>query len=92
MAHDFDRFPLDDILVKPMSGEMSEIWKTFMATFYDNLVLYLSAGGFFLPLLTTQQRDALIQTVNGQIIYNTTVDAPQFYQASSKTWRTYSFT
>lgn len=92
MANDFDRFPLDDQVIKSGTLYLSAVWVTSMATFWQNLVEYLSSMGFFLPNLTQAQIDTIQAPVNGQTLYNTTVDAPQFYQISSKSWRTFSFT
>lgn len=92
MANDFDQFPLYDNLVKRGSSSMSDVWVDSMATFYQNLIGYLSQFGIFLPLVTTAQRDTIDSPANGQTIYNTTVDAPQFWQSSTNSWRTITFT
>lgn len=102
MANDFDRFPTGDALVKQGTTYMSSTWNSFMESFYQNLVGYLTMNGVILPNLTTTQRDLILNIAanasvsqspaNGQLIYNTTVDAPQFYQVSSASWRTISFT
>ncbi len=88
MANNFDEFPLYDVLVKPDQREqliMSEVWRESMATLFNNLVSYLTQGGFLLPRLTTLQRDALSNdklhpVQNGQMIYNTTIDSAQYYK------------
>lgn len=92
MANDFDQFPLYDDLIKKGTSEMSDIWVNSMSTFYQNLIGYLTQNGIILPNLTTAQRDAISSPGNGQTIYNTTVDAPQFWQSSSSSWRTVTFT
>jgi hypothetical protein len=92
MANNFDEFPLFDDLLKPGTGKMSDIWVGIMSNFFQNLIGYLTQFGIMLPLLTTAQRDQIQSPSNGQTIYNTTVDAPQFYQTSSTSWRTISFT
>ncbi len=94
MANNFDEFPINDPLVKVKRGEpyMSDIWTSIITNFYQNLIGYLTPYGILLPLLTTVQRDTIQSPVNGQSIYNTTIDAPQFWQESSKSWRTVSFT
>jgi len=71
MSTDFDQFPLYDPLIKKGTENLSDIWMSFMSTFYMNLVEYLTAGGIFLPRLTTAQRDALQNVAEGQLIYNT---------------------
>ena len=92
MAVDFDEFPTGDALVKTDTTFMSDVWITFMSTFFQTLIGYLSQYGIFLPNLTTAQRNTIINPQNGQMIYNTTLNAPQFFQTSSGTWRTYTFT
>lgn len=74
MALDFDNFPVYDNLVKSDSKRMSDIWKDFIATFTQTLTGYLSQNGIFVPPLTTAQRDALQNVINGQLIYNTTLN------------------
>lgn len=88
MATDFDQFPLYDPLVKTGTNRMSDIWVDFMSTFYMNLISYLTQGGILLPLLTTAQRNALMNPQNGQMIYNTTVQAPQIFQNGA--WKTFT--
>lgn len=89
---DFDVPPLYDLLLnQKMAFQMSDIWIAYWSSFYQILISYLSQNGIFLPQLTTDERNALQNLVNGQMIYNTTADAPQFWQASSSTWRTYLF-
>lgn len=96
MSSDFDQFPLYDPLVKEGTNKMSSIWIDFMATFYMNLISYLTQGGIFLPQLTTKQRDDLRNDTggkiltNGQMIYNTTSAAPQIYQGG--VWKTFTTT
>jgi hypothetical protein len=92
MATDFDQFPIYDPLIKEGTTLMSDVWVDFFATFFQTLIGYITQYGINPPNLTTTQRNTIINPQNGQIIYNTTVDAPQFYQTSSGTWRTYTFT
>ena len=102
MANNFDRFPLGDALVKKNTLFISSTWNAFMETFYENLVSYLTRGGVILPNLDQTQIDRLRQATspinsiqspaNGQLLYNTTIDATQFYLVSTKSWRTISFT
>lgn len=86
MAIDFDQFPLYDSLVKKDSDKMSDVWVDFMSTFYMNLISYLTQGGILLPQLTSVQRDQLLSPQNGQMIYNTTTQAPQIFQ--NGVWKT----
>lgn len=92
MPNSFDRFPTGDALVKKDTLFMSASWASFMEFFYENLISYLTEFGIFLPELEQSQIDDIQSPVNGQLLYNTTVDAPQFYQVSSGSWRTISFT
>lgn len=89
MANDFDQFPLYDALVKVGSLRMSDVWVSFMSTFYMNLIGYLSQNGIFLPQLTTAQRNAIQTPQNGQMIYNTSTNEIQVWQVKTGTgaWR-----
>jgi hypothetical protein len=81
MANDFDQFPVYDPLVKSGTLNMSDVWNIFMGSFFQNLIGYLSQFGIFLPQLTTAQRDSIQKPVNGQIIYNTTLNTAQYFKA-----------
>lgn len=81
MATDFDQFPLYDPILKSGTTKLSDIWVGSMATFYMNLIGYLTAGGILMPQLTSAQRDALQNVQNGQMIYNTTLGTAQYSQA-----------
>jgi len=84
MARDFDNFPTyDPVLKEQGSLYLSGIWSDFMATFVESLQGYLSQNGMFAPRLTTAQRDALRDIVNGQFIYNTSLEKFQGYEAGS---------
>ena len=85
MANDFDQFPLYDPLVRSDSTKMSSIWQDFMATFYMNLIAYLTSGGMLVPQITTVQRDSLQNVQNGQMIYNTTLGTAQYFKAGAWT-------
>lgn len=90
MANDFDQFPLYDPLVKEDGDHMSNVWVGAMSTFFENLVGYLSQFGVFVPQVTTDQRDTIQNPQNGQMIYNTTTDTFQGYQAGA--WKTFTLT
>lgn len=79
MARDFDFFPTYDPLVQ-QEVYLSNIWGDFLATFIESLREYLSQNGIFVPRITTAQRDSLINTINGQLIYNTTLEKFQGYE------------
>lgn len=79
MARDFDNFPTYDPVIKDKIY-LSNLWSDFMATFVETLTGYLSQNGIFVPRLTTAQRDALQNVINGQLIYNTTANKFQGYE------------
>jgi hypothetical protein len=82
MARDFDNFPTYDPIIKN-DVYLSNIWSDFMATFIESLREYLSQNGVFVPRITTAQRNALQNVINGQLIYNTTTNKFQGYEAGS---------
>jgi hypothetical protein len=82
MARNFDNFPTYDPVIKD-SVYLSNVWSDFMATFVETLSEYLSQNGMFAPRLTTAERDALQNVVNGQFIYNTTLEKFQGYENSA---------
>jgi hypothetical protein len=82
MARDLDNFPTYDPVIKD-EVYLSNIWSDFMATFIESLREYLSQNGIFVPRITTSQRDALQNVVNGQLIYNTTTNKFQGYENDS---------
>ena len=81
MARDFDNFPTYDPVIKPGTTNLSNIWGDFLATFVETLTGYLSQNGIFVPRLTTEQRDALQNVIDGQLIYNTTLGTAQYFKA-----------
>lgn len=75
MARDFDNFPTYDPLVKDQVY-LSNVWSDFMATFVESLREYLSARGAFIPNVTLEQRDAIQDPQEGQMIYVTDANTP----------------
>lgn len=73
MARDLDNFPTYDPIIKD-EVYLSNVWSDFMATFVESLREYVSQTGIFVPRLTTLQRDALQNVINGQLIYNTSTN------------------
>ncbi len=73
MARDFDNFPTYDPVIKDQVY-LSNVWSDFMATFVESLREYLSQNGIFVPRISTSERDALQNVVNGQLIYNTSLN------------------
>lgn len=90
---DFDVPPLYDPIMTQRSLNFSDIWVGYWSYFYQTLVSYITQNGFNLPNLTQSEINALqVQNlVNGQLLYNLTVDAPQFWQTSTQSWRTIMF-
>lgn len=80
MARDLDNFPTYDPVIKVGTPYLSNVWSDFMATFVESLREYLSQNGIFVPRLTTAQRDALQNVINGQLIYNTSTNKFQGYE------------
>lgn len=95
MANDFDLFPLYDGLIKKdqegkFTDKMANVWSDSLASFLQNLIGYLSQYGIFVPQVTTVQRNTIQSPQEGQMIYNTTIPAPQIYQNGS--WKTFTTT
>lgn len=84
MAVDIDEFPIYDALTKMEHGkntaQLSGVWTSSLATLSQTLKGYLSQNGIFAPRLTSAQRDAIPNAVNGQIIYNTTTNKFQGFE------------
>ena len=87
-----DQLPYYDPLIKGKSDKMAEVWIAELSSFIDTLNGYITPFGFVLPNLNQAQINSIQSPQNGQLLYNITADAPQFYQSSSKSWRTISFT
>ena len=75
MSRDFDNFPTYDPIIKD-EVYLSNVWSDFMATFIHSLQEYLSSNGIFIPQLTVDQRNALQNPIEGQIIYVTDSNTP----------------
>lgn len=80
MTNQIDQFPYYDPLVKKQTEKMDEIWIAAMSAFIETLNGYLSSFGMFMPQLTTDQRNSIQSPVNGQLIYNTTINSAQYFQ------------
>ena len=88
----FDPPRVYDPILNVDSLTFTDVWISYWTDFIETLISYLSEFGIFLPQLTGDERDSINEPLNGQLIYNLTVDAPQFWQSSSNSWRTITFT
>lgn len=82
---DFNSPPVNDKIID-VNSKLSPPWEDWFTFNWQNLVTFLSSSGVFLPQLTTVQRNAITPLTNGQMIYNTTLDAPQMVVAG--VWKT----
>jgi hypothetical protein len=80
MSNQVDQLPYYDPIIKPENQKMSEIWIAAVSAFIETLNGYLSQFGMFLPQLTNDQRNSIQSPVNGQIIYNTTINSAQYFK------------
>ncbi len=80
MAVDLDNLPTYDDVLKEGTNKMSSTWTDNLATHIQTLQGYLSSLGMFAPRVTTVQRDLIQTPVNGQFIYNTTLNKFQGYE------------
>ena len=64
---------------------MSEEWISQISSFIDTLNDYLTPFGNLVPRITTDQRNSIQSPVNGQLIYNTTLEKFQGFEAN--TWK-----
>jgi hypothetical protein len=87
----YDEFTkiVDQETGREMPGDlMSDVFMIWIGEFYNTIIQYLTSNGIMFPQITTADRDGLNNVVNGTTIYNTTVDAPQIYQAGA--WKTFT--
>lgn len=80
MANSIDQLNYYDPLVRKDSLKMSEEWVSQISSFIDVLTEYLQPYGIFAPQLTTDERNTIQSPVNGQIIYNTTLNKFQGFE------------
>jgi hypothetical protein len=80
MSNSIDQLNYYDPLIKKGSQKMSEQWIAQLSALIDVLNGYLTPYGILSPQLTTAQRDSIQSPINGQIIYNTTLDKFQGYE------------
>ncbi len=74
MANNIDQLNYYDPLIKGKTDKLSDVWMTNLSAFIQTLQGYLTQFGILVPQLTTAQRNSIQSPVNGQIIYNTTLN------------------
>jgi hypothetical protein len=93
MAVDIDQPPIYDPLTQD-GREISDTWGQWITVLFDVISAYLSQYGVFIPRVSTIQRDDVLSPVLGQMIYNTSIDAPQIFQVDGThpngTWKTFT--
>ena len=73
------RLAIDSGLIQMYNGD-----GTSHVALYDHRFEYISTdGAFVVSKMTTTQRDAIVSTVNGSIIYNTTTNQFNFHENGS---------
>jgi len=77
MSLDLDQFPLYDPIIGRDGKSLSDIWKSFFATWSQTVSTTITENGLMPPKLTTAQRDALRTPAIGGWIYNTTTNTMQ---------------
>jgi len=85
MANDIDQLNYYDPLIRGKNEKMSEVWVANFSAFIQTLQGYLTQFGILVPRLTTTQRNSIQSPVDGQIIYNTTLNKFQGFEAN--TWK-----
>jgi hypothetical protein len=92
MTTSIDIPPIYDYLTKDEYGnnkdKMSNIWCDYWANFYQTIVAYITAFGIIPPNLTQDEINSIQQPQTGQMLYNTTIDAPQIYTSTG--WKTFT--
>jgi hypothetical protein len=83
MANNIDQLNYYDPLVTGKPDKMSEAWIANVSAFIQTLQGYLTQFGILVPQLTTAQRNSIQSPVNGQIIYNTTLNKFQGFEANA---------
>ncbi len=90
MAQTIEDLPVYDPVTK-RGDFLNEHWIGNLTLLIQSLQGYLNPLGMFIPEVTTAQRNEIQSPEQGQWIFNTTINAPQFYQLSSATWKTVTF-
>lgn len=80
MSIDLDLLPLYDPILKNKPDLLSDVWVGSLSTMMDTLISFMGQYGFFVPNLTTAQRNDIISPQLGQLIYNTTTNSLEVWQ------------
>lgn len=89
MSADFDLPPIYDPLT--LNGDrISDSWSNWESSFIQNLVLYLSSTGIFIPRMTLAQREMIFTPQNGQVVYN--IDSDEFQGFQGGVWKVFTLT
>ena len=83
MANNIDQLNYYDPILRGKPDKLSEIWVANLSSLVQTLQGYLTQFGLLAPQLTTTQRDSIQSPVNGQIIYNTTLNKFQGWENGS---------
>lgn len=83
MANDLDQLNYYDPLVKGKEDKMSDVWIANFAALIQNLQGYLTQFGMLAPQVTTDQRNSIQSPINGQLIYNTTLNKFQGFESGA---------
>lgn len=87
MARPINQLPVNDPLIKGSTAKMADVWTTQFSALTQTLIGYLTEYGMLLPQVTTAQRDTIQSPVNGQMIYNTTLNSAQYFK--NGTWTSF---
>ncbi|HXK00702.1 MAG TPA: hypothetical protein VNF93_02310 [Buchnera sp. (in: enterobacteria)] len=88
MSNNLDLPPIYDPITANSKDFMNGIWMSWITTFSQSVIEYLSEFGIFIPRLTTDQRNKIQSPTEGQIIYNTTIIGPQIWRGGI--WQTFT--
>jgi len=83
----FDIPPIYDPITDKGDG-MSDTFQLWLGNFVQNLIGYLTQFGIFVPRIDTTTRDRIRTAENGMIIYNTTLNKMQIFEAGL--WKTFT--
>ncbi len=80
MANNLDQLNYYDPLIKGKEDKLSDVWIANISALIQTLQGYLTQFGMLVPQVTTDQRNSIQSPVNGQLIYNTTLNKFQGFE------------